>query len=173
MKNCSGTQWGRSRSELGLIAILISCGLQYSSLSRSKLLCCPHRSDRSRLSWVCHYTQWLHVFFTAKMLVYKANGCYSAKLNNKLDALTDGIYAITPITVATAKSILLSQGCTVRVHPLSSKLPPPSLTPKFLHRNFSVVWTPCSGHFLHVVLVSFWFNTIVNCVRKHVHKKLL
>jgi len=78
-------------------------------------------------------------FFTAKMLVYKDNGCYSAKLNNKLDALTDGIYAITPITVATAKSILLSQGCTVRVHPLSSKLPPPSLTPKFLHRNFSVM----------------------------------
>ena len=52
------------------------------------------------------------------------------------------------------------------------QMPSPSLTPKSLHRYFTLVQTPCIERLLTMLLVSFWFSFAIDCVRKHAHKLL-
>ena len=71
-----GHATGGSRSEFRFVGVFNPCHLQHGSWSRPKLstVCCLRRSEAVVLK-----TQWFRVF-VAEVLVYKANGCYSAIL---------------------------------------------------------------------------------------------
>ena len=49
----------------------------------------------------------------------------------------------------------------------------PLFNPKFLHRYFTHVIMPRIERLMGMLLVSFWFSSIFDCVHKHVHTKFL
>ena len=74
---------GGSRSEFGFVGVFIPHRLQHSSWSWPKLskVCCLRRSEVVVLKYVATLNGFMFLYNTvAEVLVYKANGCYSAIL---------------------------------------------------------------------------------------------
>ena len=71
---------------MGFVGAFIPCRLQHGSCSRPKLLtvCCLCRSEVVVLKYVAMLNGFMFLYniilYVAEVLVYKANGCYSATL---------------------------------------------------------------------------------------------
>ena len=115
--------------------------------------------------------EWQYVEWT---ILYKCNNCMSLVLYvHKMRFIgTDVHYMLESKRLC---PFISSWYCKFqKIHPLrANALPLFNLQVKFLHRYFPLVWTPHIECLWGIRLVSFWFSSIINCVCKCVHTKLL